>query len=103
MTETSVRRTHHKLIRYTAEESELVASRARSAGRPTACFIRESSLGSSPRIRRTELSDSLIRVLANAASRLTHLAAVARKQELPGASEFEVAVSEVLDVIRQLD
>ena len=92
-----------KLIRFTPDELGLVAERARLSGRPVACYIRESSLGPSPRIRRTDLNDSLIRTLAQVASRLTSLAAAAKEQRLAGAAEFETAVSDVLNVIRSLD
>ena len=80
-----------------------MAERARSSGRPVACFIRESSLGAPLRARRTELSDSLIRALAQVATQLTHLVTEAREEQLPSASEFESAVSRVLTVIRGLD
>ena len=92
-----------KLIRFTRDELRLVSERARISGRPVACYIRESSLGPSPRIRRTDLSDSLIRALAQVATRLTSLAATAKEQQLAGATEFETAVCDVLDVIRSLD
>jgi hypothetical protein len=97
------KRTCPKLIRFSATELQLVEERARVSGRPVACYIRESSLGPSPRIRRTDLSDSLIRALAEVATRLTSLAATAKEQQRAGATEFETAVSEVLGVIRSLD
>ena len=99
----SDKRTCAKLIRFSPDELRLVAERARVSGRPVACYIRESSLGSSPRARRTDLNDSLIRGLSQVASRLTSLAATARVQQLSGAAEFENALSDVLDVIRSLD
>ena len=99
----SDKRTCPKLIRFSPDELRLVAERARVSGRPVACYIRESSLGSSPRARRTDLNDSLIRALSQVASRLMSLAATAKEQQLSGAAEFENAVSDVLDVIRSLD
>lgn len=92
-----------KLIRFTPAELRLVVDRARASGRPVACYIREASLGASPRVRRTDLNDSLIRALAHVATDLTKLAATANDQQLSGAAEFETAVSDVLDVIRSLD
>ena len=100
---TESKRTCPRLIRFSTAELETVTERARVSGRPVACYIRESSLGPSPRVRRTDLNDSLIRTLAQVASRLTSLAATAKEQQLAGAAEFETAVSEVLDVIRSLD
>lgn len=77
--------------------------RARAAGRPVACYMRESSLGPSPRARRTDITDGLVRALAKVATRLTPLADVARKEQLAGAVEFETAISDLLAVIRDLD
>ena len=45
----------------------------------------------------------LIRHLARISSRLTQLSKVAKEEDLPRAAEFEHAVQEVLDVIRQID
>ena len=102
-TDNPVRRSCPKLIRFSPEELLLVTERARSSGRPVASYIRESSLGAAPRVRRTDLNDSLIRTLAQVASRLTSLGATARAQQLSGAAEFDAAVSDVLGVIRSLD
>ena len=97
------KRTCAKLIRFNSAELQLVAGRARAAGRPIACYIRESSLGPSPRARRMDLNDSLIRAFAKVATRLAPIAATAREEQLTGAVEFESSVSEVLAVIRDLD
>lgn len=97
------RREHTKLIRFSADELKLVAERARAAGRPVACFVRESSIGSTPRARRSELSDVLTRHLSRVARRLTDLSKVAKEHDLPRAAEFDHAVQEVLDAIRQID
>ena len=72
-------------------------------GRPVACYIRESSLGVSPRFRRTELNDSLIRALARVADQLSRLAATASAAELNDAPVFAQTVTDVLDLIRDLD
>ena len=100
---TASKRTCPKLIRFSIAELETVAARARVSGRPVACYIREASLGPAPRVRRTDLNDSLIRTLAHVAGRLTSLAATAKEQQLSSAAEFENAVSDVLDAIRSLD
>ena len=96
-------RNRPKLIRFTPSELREVAERARVRGRPVACFIRESSLGVSPRVRRTELNDSLIRALARVADQLTRLAAVADAAGLQDAPAFAQTVTDVLDLIRDLD
>jgi len=92
-----------KLIRFAPDELRLVSERARASGRPVACYIRESALGASPRSRRTDFSDSLIRALARAATSLTSLAATAKEHRIANAAELERAVSEVLELIRALD
>lgn len=100
---TTHQRSCAKLIRFSPVELRAVNDRARAAGRPVACFVRESSLGSSPRARRIDMSDSLIRLLAQVGTRLAELSRVATQGGLAGAEEFERGVADVLRVIRQLD
>jgi mobilization protein NikA len=97
------RRTSAKLIRFSPDELQLVLKRARSAGRPVACYIRESSLGPAPRARRAALSDAVIRTLGQLATRLSLLATQAKNQHLAHADEFQQAVSEVLDIVRDIE
>lgn len=97
------RRTSTKLIRFAPEELQLVINRARSARRPVACYIRESSLGPAPRARRAALGDAVIRTLGQLATRLSQLATEAKSQHLPQADKFQQSVSEVLDVIREIE
>jgi len=97
------RREYAKLIRFNSDEIAIIIDRARNAGRPPACFIRESALGSSQRARKTDLTDSLIRSLSRVATRLGALSDLARKQQLAGAEDFQHAVNEVLDFVRNLD
>jgi hypothetical protein len=98
-----VRRDCAKLVRFNANELRIVMERARLAGRPVACFIRESALGSSTRARKTEATDSIIRSLSRVATRLGALSHIATEQRLDGAEEFQHAVTEVLGIIRHLD
>jgi len=97
------RRAFAKLIRFSSDELRIVVDRAHAARRPVACYVRESSLGASPRVRRTELNDSLIHVLAQLGNRLTELSGVAKAHGLARADAFERTVGELLDVIRRLD
>jgi hypothetical protein len=97
------RRKFTKLIRFSSDELRVVVDRARAAGRPVASFIRESSIGSTPRARRSEMSDVLIRHLSRIASHLSGLSSAAKQQDLPRAIEFERAVEDVLETIRQID
>jgi hypothetical protein len=99
----TTRRTCAKLIRFSPEELRTVIGRARSAGRPVACYVREASQGGSPRARRTELSDPVIRALSRVGNQLRVLSREATEQRLPCAADFEHAVGEVLNVIRALD
>ena|ERR1035437_7861076 len=97
------RRTSTKLIRFSPDELELVINRARSAARPVACYIRESSLGPAPRARRAGLSDAVIWTLSQLATRLSQLATEAKNHHLAQADEFQQAVSEVLDIVREVE
>ncbi len=97
------RRTSTKLIRFAPEELQLVINRARSARRPVACYIRESSLGPVPRARRAALGDAVIRTLGQLATRLSLLATEAKNQHLAQADEFQQAVSEVLEIVRDIE
>jgi len=97
------RRTCTKLIRFSPEELRIVTDRARAAGRPVACYVRESTQGNSPHKRKTELSDTLIRALAQVCNRLAELSRIASEECLPCAADFDRAVAEVLEVIRTLD
>jgi hypothetical protein len=97
------RRDCAKLVRFRPDELRIVVDRARAAGRPAACFIRESALGSSPRVRKTDLTDSLIRRFSRVATRLGVLSQIAKDNDLAGAEDFEHAMNEVLGIIRNLD
>jgi len=92
-----------KLIRFNPQELQIAVDRARAAGRPVACYVREASQGVSPRMRKTELSDPVIRALARIGNQLRELSRTATEQRLPSAPDFEHAVGEVLNVIRVLD
>lgn len=96
------RRSCAKLVRFSPAELQVVCTRARAAGRPVACYIREASLGPAPRVRRAELNDSLIRGLARLASELTVIIAEAKRHGLD-VREFERSACDMLDLIRQLD
>ena len=97
------RRTSTKLIRFSPDELDLVINRARSAGRPAACYIRESSLGPAPRARRAGLNDAVIRALSQLATRLSLLATEAKNHHLARADDFQQAVSEVLEIVREVE
>lgn len=97
------RRTLRWIVCLAPRELQLVVQRARAAGRPVGRYMRESSLGPSPRPRRAQLSNAVINMLGQIALRLTRLATEAKNQCLPQAHEFDEAVSKALDIIRELE
>jgi hypothetical protein len=97
------RRSIAKLIRFTPSELERVVDQAQASGRPVACFIREASLGSRPRMKNGTVGDTVIHHLARLGTRLRALACTAKEQNLPAAAEFDAALAELLDTIRQID
>jgi len=99
----AAKRDRPKLIRYSPDELAIVTERARAAGRPIARFIREASLGNSPRARRTATSDVIIRQLARVATHLTELSRIASESRLPGAEAFQDAIGDVVEAIRLVD
>lgn len=102
-TRAGARRTCTKLIRFTSEELDAVAGRAAAAGRPVACFIRESAVGQKPKARPGTLSDTLIRELARVATRLAALVTSANVAGLPNAADFDATVRDLLDTIRGIE
>jgi hypothetical protein len=98
------KRVHVKLVRFAPSELRLVMHRARAAGRPLACYIRDASLGTATRARRASASDELIRHLARLAGRLGKLSQAAAEQHLQGGvADYDAALAEVMDTIRRLD
>ena len=97
------RRSCAKLIRFAPDELAAVLARARAAGRPVACYIRESSIGATPRVRRSELNDALVRELERTTTRLFKLAEQARLLSLADAAELEAAAEALLSIIRRVD
>lgn len=97
-------RTCKKLIRFSAAELQAVNERARVAGQPVACYIRDASLGSRRRLSCASVASAdLVRGLARVATNLCRLRDDAAARELPYAERFEASVAELLELIRQLD
>ena len=97
------RRSVAKLIRFTPSELERVLDQAQASGRPVACFIREASLGSRPRMKNGSVGDTVIHHLARLGMRLRALARTATEQNLAGAADFDAALSDLLETIRQIE
>jgi hypothetical protein len=97
------RRSVAKLIRFTPSELERVLDQAQASGRPVACFIREASLGSRPRMKNGSAGDAIVHQLARLGTRLRVLARTATEQGLPNATDFDAALSDLLETIRQIE
>jgi hypothetical protein len=97
-------RSCNKLIRFSPTELDVVNERARAAGQPVACYIRDASLGSRKKMSSGYVvSADLIRGLARAATHLCLLRDAATTHSLPDAARFAMSVDELLELIRQLD
>ena len=100
----SEKRTVTRLVRFSPAEFEAVNERARSCGRPLACYLRETALGAVPKVRRTHAADELIRALGRIGNYLNQLAAVANSTgQLPHEVALAEALAELLDAVRRLD
>src|SRR5881398_1721933 len=97
------RRSIAKLIRFTPSELERIVDQAQATGRPVACYIREASLGSRPRMKNGTVGDTVIHHLARLGTRLRALARTATEQNLPAAADFDAALFELLETIRQIE
>ncbi len=97
-------RTVVKLIRYTPDECAAVSAHARACGLPVARYVRETSLGVIPRVRRSHTNAELIRQLASIGNNLNQLAHVANATgDLPAYTLLSESVQQVLRCIRHLD
>jgi hypothetical protein len=88
----SQRRERSKLIRFTSSELDIVNERARSCGRPVACYIREVSIGGKPKATAAGRNNEVIRDLARIASVLRRLHGIAVDRALPESAEFGAAI-----------
>lgn len=93
-----------KLIRYTPTELAAVVEHARACGMPVARYVRETSLGAIPRVRRTYAHAELIRQLAHIGNNLNQLAHHANATgRVPDAGFLREAVHAVLRAIATLE
>ena len=90
-------------IRYSSAEWDAIVECAQACGRPPAEYVRDTSLGSVPKVRRGHANEALIRELGRAGTALTRLAATAKESgALPQAALLETALAEILTAVRQL-
>ena len=92
-----------KLIRFTPAELSRVNERARAAGQPVACYIRDVSLGARRKASSASLGGPVIHGLARVATRLRALRETAAQRALPEAAEFGAAVDDLLALIQRID
>lgn len=93
-----------RVIRYTPAEFHKIAERARLCGKPIARYVRDSSLGVTPRVRRDHATADLIRHLARLGNNLNQLALVANeRQQLSDTAPLRAVLDEVLAAIKRID
>lgn len=91
----------HK-IRYTAAEWAAIVEQARTCNRPPAQYVRERSLGHTPRSTLNQ-QNAVIHQLGKIGTALTRLAGQAREAgALPETAMLEAALDDVLSVVRRL-
>ena len=92
----------HK-IRYTTVEWAAIVEQARACGRPPACYVREASLGSAPKLRRGRENYDVINELGRIGTSLSQLASTTRES---GASahqgRIEAVLADLLTTVRRL-
>ena len=88
-----------KLVRFTPGELARVNERARAAGQPVACYIRDVSVGARRKTGSASLSGPIIHSLARVATRLQSLRETATARALPEAIDFGNAVDDLLALI----
>lgn len=89
-------------IRYTDAEWAIIVSQARSCGRPPARYVRETSLGSTPRASRSRADAEVIHELGRVGTTLTRIAAARQDGQHGSQAAIEAALVELLAVIRRL-
>lgn len=92
-----------KLIRFTPSELARVNERARAAGQPVACYIRDASVGTKRKTSTASLSGPIIHSLARVATRLQSLRETATLRALPEAVDFGRALEDLLALIARIE
>ena len=92
----------HK-IRYTAPEWATVVERARASGRPPACYVREISLGHTPKGTHTLTIAPVVHELGRIGTTLARLAALAKESGATSKNgALDAALAELLTAVRRL-
>jgi hypothetical protein len=91
------------VVRYTADEKAAIRARAIAARCPLAVYIREASLGQTPRPRTRIVNAEVIRALAFAGNALRELTKSKSISAVPDlTSQAESAIAAILDAIASL-
>jgi hypothetical protein len=92
-----------KKIRYTSAEWSVIVDRARRCGRSPARYVRESSLGAAPKVRRGREHDDMVHELGRIGTTLARLTAEPQEKRDNGrAPSFEAVLNELLAIVRRL-
>ena len=103
MSDATVEKRTVRKIRYNDSEWELIVARARECREPPARYVREVSLGYSPRARRHRIEDLLIVQLGRIGNNLNQLARLAHSTgQVPARKQLHSTLEEVLTAIRRI-
>jgi hypothetical protein len=97
------RRSIKKTVHFTPSELERVVDQAHASGRALGRYIREASLGARPRRKHGTARDTVVHYLARLGTRLRAVARMATETGQPNAADFDEALSELLETIRQME
>jgi hypothetical protein len=97
------RRSHKFSVYVTPSELERLVDQARTSGKLLACYVREASLGARPRKKNATARDTVVHYLARLGTRLRAVARTATETGHPNAADFDEALSELLETIRQIE
>jgi hypothetical protein len=90
-------------IYFTPSELERVVDLAHASGRPIGCYVRETALGARPKRKHGTANANVIHYLARLGTRLRAVARTATETGQPNAADFDEALSELLETIRQIE
>ncbi len=103
MTEASLTKRKVRKIRYHDAEWERIVERARECRQPPARYVREVSLGVSPRARRNRVEERIVVQLGRIGNNLNQLARFAHATgQQPAREQLQTALEEVLAAVRRI-